>query len=62
MLVEWVREKLESVKEESRILIEDPFQVISPADPLIVDFIKNEFIAFNASTNLIPRADERSDA
>lgn len=56
MLVEWVREKLESVKEESRILIEDPFQVISPADPLIVDFIKkNEFIAFNASTNLILR-------
>ena len=56
MLVEWVREKLEQLTEQPRIVIKDPLKIISSSDSGLKEFVeKNNFIVIFAATNLVFR-------
>jgi len=52
MLKDWVRSKLDGVKDSPRVLVSDPLQLLKP-DSVINEFAKtNGFTAIPASTNL----------
>jgi hypothetical protein len=56
MLVEWVLEKLESVKNEPYIVLRDPLQLLSPTEDGLKTFAdNNDYITIVAATNLVFR-------